>query len=267
MSTNVDNDYGEKFDLWCRVYDPLELELSFVRKAIGPPPRRVLDVGAGTGRLAIPLASEGYCVTAVDRDERLLEVIKAKSTETVTWASELTILKEDFTSCTVLPKVDVVIFSWVLGFLGDRERALRKAEELTSTSQSPRIVVIQGCGESDYARIVRPFLRSRQGNATPKRPPAPTIREFMSAWHMCDYGLHDVPYVFRRFDEMFTVFKFALSRWHGVPQNTLDVDALGKSLRQYKRGDAYYVCERVNLLYLYKDAIGSKGQVAPPDRT
>ena len=32
---------------------------------IQPPPARIIDFGAGTGRLSLPLAKEGYSVSAV----------------------------------------------------------------------------------------------------------------------------------------------------------------------------------------------------------
>lgn len=39
----------------------------------------VLDVGAGAGRLAIPLAARGYRVTAVERDEGMARTLEAES--------------------------------------------------------------------------------------------------------------------------------------------------------------------------------------------
>jgi SAM-dependent methyltransferase len=50
--------YHADVDLWLRL----------AREAAGP----VLDVGAGTGRIALRLAGAGHDVTALDRDEELL---------------------------------------------------------------------------------------------------------------------------------------------------------------------------------------------------
>lgn len=56
-------------DLECGHYaEDLELWRSLVRDHGDP----VLDIGAGTGRVTLDLAREGYRVTALDRDEELL---------------------------------------------------------------------------------------------------------------------------------------------------------------------------------------------------
>lgn len=46
--------------------------------SIVPAPDAVLDVGAGTGRLSIPLADAGYAVTAVDPSSAMLEQLSAR---------------------------------------------------------------------------------------------------------------------------------------------------------------------------------------------
>lgn len=68
-------------DLECGSYDadlPLWLELaakaSSARRAA-----RVLDIGAGTGRVALALARSGYPVTAVDLDPELLAALSVRS--------------------------------------------------------------------------------------------------------------------------------------------------------------------------------------------
>lgn len=53
-------------------------ELLF-RRTLGPPPRRVLDVGTGTGNVALLLASFGYEVTAVDAVPRMLDITRSKA--------------------------------------------------------------------------------------------------------------------------------------------------------------------------------------------
>ena len=42
---------------------------------------RILDVGAGTGRMSIPLSKLGYQVTAVDASKEMLKVLNEKDTD------------------------------------------------------------------------------------------------------------------------------------------------------------------------------------------
>ena len=63
-------------DVECGGYDAdLTLWRELAREAGGP----VLDVGAGTGRVALRLAGEGLDVTALDIDEELLSVLSERA--------------------------------------------------------------------------------------------------------------------------------------------------------------------------------------------
>ncbi|MDZ7778491.1 MAG: class I SAM-dependent methyltransferase [Gemmatimonadota bacterium] len=77
-------------DVWARHYDRV-LERTFGRdyetftertlteiRARCRPPARIVDFGAGTGRLAVPLARDGYRVTAVDPSPAMLAVLDEK---------------------------------------------------------------------------------------------------------------------------------------------------------------------------------------------
>jgi ubiquinone/menaquinone biosynthesis C-methylase UbiE len=72
------------YDRWAQVYDhdanPLQaLEEPVVREAVGPVrDRAVLDLGCGTGRHAVWLASVGARVTAVDFSEGMLAEARRK---------------------------------------------------------------------------------------------------------------------------------------------------------------------------------------------
>lgn len=62
-----------------RFYDTLtEATIEFV-KNIQLPPARIVDFGAGTGRLALPLTRAGYTVTALDPCAEMLAVLKSKA--------------------------------------------------------------------------------------------------------------------------------------------------------------------------------------------
>jgi SAM-dependent methyltransferase len=51
---------------------------------LGPPPRRVLDLGCGAGRMLIPLAQAGHQVIGLDRDEEVLEACRRRLGESQT---------------------------------------------------------------------------------------------------------------------------------------------------------------------------------------
>lgn len=73
--------YGRTF---AAVYDdwyPLDSDTAAATAAIRarhPPPRRLVEVGVGTGRIAIPLAEAGYDVVGVDSSEEMLTRLTRK---------------------------------------------------------------------------------------------------------------------------------------------------------------------------------------------
>lgn len=68
-------------DLECGTYgEDLELWLALAARERGP----VLDVGAGTGRVALRLAADGHEVVAVDRDAALLEAVRERAGDRLT---------------------------------------------------------------------------------------------------------------------------------------------------------------------------------------
>ena len=79
-------------DSWASVYDQVyessfgemyreltNATLDFV-KVNSPKDTRIVDLGAGTGRLSIPLCKLGYQITAVDASKEMLNVLKTKDT-------------------------------------------------------------------------------------------------------------------------------------------------------------------------------------------
>jgi len=72
-----DRVYAESFGTF---YDDLTAKTLSVINELAAPGCDLLDVGAGTGRLAIPLSQAGFQVTAVDASRGMLDVLKRKDT-------------------------------------------------------------------------------------------------------------------------------------------------------------------------------------------
>ena len=78
---------------WAHLYDSAYEEVYGVRykyltdltvntvQTLGNPPLSVVDFGAGTGRLTIPLSERGYAVTAVEPCQQMLNVLQEKACE------------------------------------------------------------------------------------------------------------------------------------------------------------------------------------------
>ena len=70
-------------DLGAELYDQHETEtddVKFILSVIGAQPKKILEVGCGSGRILVPLAKAGHNVTGFDMDESMLERIPAKAT-------------------------------------------------------------------------------------------------------------------------------------------------------------------------------------------
>lgn len=124
-------------DLECGGYDvDLPLWRQLAEEAAGP----VLDVGAGTGRVALDLARRGVTVTALDADPLLLGALSARAAkaglvvETVCADARELALDARF-SAIIVPMQTIQLFGGPearLGFLA------RVREHLAPAGSSPR---------------------------------------------------------------------------------------------------------------------------------
>lgn len=93
------------------------------------PHETVLDIGAGTGRLAIPMARVAKSVTALDRSGGMLKCLKANMQ--AEGISNITCIQRDWEEIRVdeIPPHDVVLSSNSLGVF-DLRAALAKMDQL-----------------------------------------------------------------------------------------------------------------------------------------
>jgi ubiquinone/menaquinone biosynthesis C-methylase UbiE len=68
---------SEIYDAWClEVQEDIGFYVGMARGTETP----VVELAAGTGRIAIPLALSGYDVIAVDRSAAMLDLLRSKAT-------------------------------------------------------------------------------------------------------------------------------------------------------------------------------------------
>ena len=86
----------------------LDLYLALADRADGP----VLELAAGSGRLAVPLALAGYRVTAVDRDAAMLDRARTRAAATGVAADRLAFVEADLLDLR-LPDVGSYAFAFI----------------------------------------------------------------------------------------------------------------------------------------------------------
>src|SRR5437763_2517392 len=103
-SMYVDKDYERECDV---------VEEAFRRFADGPV-RSVLDLGAGTGNHALPLARRGYEVAGVDLSDEMVEIARGKARDA---GVEVGFQQGDLRSVALARRFDAVLLMFaVLGY-------------------------------------------------------------------------------------------------------------------------------------------------------
>jgi SAM-dependent methyltransferase len=115
--------------------DDVDLYLALARANPGP----VLELGAGSGRIAVPLAAAGHEVVALDGDAHMLERCRARwaATSHPAGRGSLDIVEADMTSYRAEPRHGLVLIAFNSLLLLDRD-AQRAALATIAAALAPR---------------------------------------------------------------------------------------------------------------------------------
>jgi SAM-dependent methyltransferase len=101
-------DYAAFARLYDVFYDDvradIDMYLGFAQRTGG----RVLEIGVGTGRVAIPLAQAGYAVTGIDASEAMLAIARDKAAQ-AGGADRLTLVRAEMQSFDLSARFDCAV--------------------------------------------------------------------------------------------------------------------------------------------------------------
>jgi ubiquinone/menaquinone biosynthesis C-methylase UbiE len=134
---------GTAYDRWedeeeCRRYDERAKKDDWAhgKEIIGrlplEPGMRILDIGAGPGTLAIPLAEQGYSVTALDASEYMLRLLRKNADEKR--LDSITAIRGNWATVDLSAELkyapyDVILASYSIFGMVELSQALRKMDE------------------------------------------------------------------------------------------------------------------------------------------
>jgi SAM-dependent methyltransferase len=154
----------------------------------GPPGARIADLGAGIGHLALPLASRGYDVAAIEPAGAMLERLRARARARGLAVDALHATAE----APSLParSIDLAVVADALHFL-DAQLVGESVARLLKRGGALAVVTC-GLGDTPYMRAVEAIIHA----AVPRRPRA-LGRQLVHVSSIADAPLTDE----RRFDD------------------------------------------------------------------
>ena len=152
-----------------------EVVHAHLRAHLPEPPATLVDVGGGAGHQAIPLAREGYEVTAVDPSEAMLaEAARAREAESPEVARRLHLVRaEGHTAPALLGerRYDGVLCHGVLLYLDDPEpmvaalcALVRPGGVVSIVTKNARTLAMRPGRRGDWKRAMEAFDSAREVN-------------------------------------------------------------------------------------------------------
>lgn len=143
---------AEKYDIYAREYfDPSDLELKTLRTLADFRNKVVLDVGAGTGRLAIPLAREVQKLCAMDPARDMLDFMRKRLVELQ--LEDKVEIKEVSSEFIPYPSnyFDIILCVWVVCHFKNFEKSFQEVKRVLKNGGT--LLVVDHYGEDEWEML------------------------------------------------------------------------------------------------------------------
>lgn len=216
--------FNRYWNLWCRKYDPDNLELKYIRQITKIKNKTILEIGCGNGRLTRILARYAKKIIGVDNDPRMIRSAKKLTKRKNVSFKLMNALSLKFKPCSF----DIVIFTWCLVCLLNKEiQALKEAKKVLK--KEGFLILVEPGPNSDYGKIVAPFLPKNIEKINIKKSYEQPFKKVFGKYKAI--GPIKIPYAFDNLQQAFEVFKFAIEEWH--KGKIKDYSKLKLKLKQY----------------------------------
>ena len=158
--------------------------LAFVTRWL-PPRCKVLEVGCGTGELALELQNTGHEVFAIDADPATVAGARSRGIEAVVsvWPDR-----------TISEKFDAILFTRSLHHISPLDEAVRLAADVAP------MIVIEDFAVSEVSSSFEQWLRSEKPDWEPHDVHSCAAIRAQVAKHFTITHEEQVPYAYRYFD-------------------------------------------------------------------
>ena len=105
-------------------------KVNILKKLVGKPPRKILELGAGGGQFAVAAANQGYEVTAIELIDTGIKHMKSLVEKRENLKGNLNIIKGDFYEVDLAINFDTICYwdSFGIGTDEDQQRLLKRIE-------------------------------------------------------------------------------------------------------------------------------------------
>ncbi|WP_172610926.1 class I SAM-dependent methyltransferase [Eubacterium limosum] len=149
----------EKYEIWSQKYDVDEIESDIIFNEIDFKKKRIVEVGAGTGRFTLKSLSLVKYILAIEPSNGACRILKEKVKQSQ-YKDKIQIIQSNFETLDISEfkgTFDIVFFSWSLYHISDIHLAITKAIDLIN--EGGIIVISQPYG-GDYENCVNSIYHS-----------------------------------------------------------------------------------------------------------
>ena len=174
MGTAAAGSAPQRFSYTNKPLDPFRTDDQVVNSLLSKlgTDAEVLDVGGGSGRLALPLATRAKHVTVVEPSEESVELLNDRAAEA--GITNITVINEPWEDVDE-PSADIVLCSLVLHHVMDAAPFVKKLQK----HARDRVVIVEMM-ETPGA-VEMPFYERVHGSAPPSLPGLPRVLELLWA--------------------------------------------------------------------------------------